>query len=317
MTSEKLRLAFMGTPDFALPSLKALMAAHHQIMMVYAKPPQKSGRGLSKQHCVIADYAQQHKLLLRQTASLRTAEEEKLFADLKIDAALVAAFGLILPKAFLSIPRLGCLNLHPSLLPRWRGAAPIERAIMAGDRQTGSTIMLMDEGVDSGDILAQQKIAIDDMNAGQLREKLAHQGAALMVKTLEDFAAGKIEPQKQNDSQKVMAPRLTAEDEKINWRNPAKDILCQIRALAPRPSAWFLVKWRDTQIRIRLLAAALAENKTRAAAGEILDPEQAIIACGDGAVKLLRLQREGKKIMDIDAFLLGFPLSPEKCRVIV
>ena len=315
MSSKKLRLAFMGTPDFALPTLKALLGSGHEIAMVYARPPQGSGRGLRARDGVIADFARQHKLPLRQMASLRTQEEKDFFASLNIDAAIIAAFGLILPKEFLSLPRLGCLNLHPSMLPLWRGAAPIERAIMAGDQQTGITIMLMDEGVDSGDILSQEKIALGDMNAGQLREVMAQKGASLMVGTLENFANGKIKPQKQDDRRATSAPRLTAEDEKIHWQKPALEILCQIRALSPRPGAWFEIDARThgEPTRIRLLDAALSDGvkSARAAAGQVLDEKQAIIACGSGAVRLLKLQRAGKKIMDIDVFLLGFPLNRE------
>ena len=318
MSSKKLRLAFMGTPDFALPTLKALMGCGHEVVMVYAQPPQGSGRGLRSRDGVIADFARQHKLPLRQMASLRTQEEKDFFASLNIDAAIIAAFGLILPKEFLSLPRLGCLNLHPSMLPLWRGAAPIERAIMAGDQQTGITIMLMDEGVDSGDILAQEKIAMGDMNAGQLREVMAQKGASLMAATLEDFANGKIKPQKQDDRRATSAPCLTAEDEKIHWQKPALEILCQIRALSPRPGAWFEIDARShgEPTRIRLLDAALADGVKGAAGrerrrGQVLDEKQAIIACGSGAVRLLKLQRAGKKIMDIDVFLLGFPLNRE------
>ncbi len=310
MQPKKLRLAFMGTPDFALPTLKALMASSHEIAMVYAKPSKRSGRGLSARAGVVADYARRHQLPLRQALSLRAQEEESFFSALNIDAAIVAAFGLILPQAFLSIPRLGCLNLHPSLLPRWRGAAPIERAIMAEDRQTGITIMLMDEGVDSGDILAQEKMDINDMNVGQLRDVMAQKGAQLMIDTLDNFAAGKISAHKQDDRQAILAPRLTAEDEKINWHRSAQEILCQIRALSPRPGAWFCVESRGSgePTRIRLLAAERVHGIKGAAEGEILDEDQAIIACGCGALKLLTVQRAGKKVMEIDDFLLGFPL---------
>ena len=324
MSSKKLRLAFMGTPDFALPTLKALRGSGHEIVMIYARPPQGSGRGLRARDGVIADYARQHKLPLRQAASLRTQEEKDFFASLKIDAAIITSFGLILPKEFLSLPSLGCLNLHPSLLPRWRGAAPIERAIMAGDQHSGITIMLMDEGVDSGAILAQEKIKIGDMNAGQLREVMAHKGASLMADTLESFANGKIIPQKQDERQATSAPRLTAEDEKIHWQKPALEILCQIRALSPRPGAWFEINARahDEPTRIRLLDAALSDGVKGATGrerrrgrerrpGQVLDEKQAIIACGSGAVRLLKLHRAGKKIMDIDVFLQGFALNRE------
>ena len=302
-----MRLAFMGTPVFALPTLEAIHKSHHQLVMIWTKPERKRQRGQKTYPTPVALWAERHNIPLRQIVSFtKQAEDKKILKELNIDAALIVSFGVILPQNILAIPPLGCLNLHPSLLPRWRGAAPIERAIEAGDEKTGITIMLLGEGVDDGDMLAQKQIMIGQKNAGQLRQDLALLGADLMMEALERWEKGKITPIKQNHEKAVWAAKIQSREEEIDWTRPAKAILHQIRALAPKPGAWSLL-WRNQQpIRIRLLDAHLSELDGKS--GDMLDEKHAIIGCGEGALAITHIQREGKKPMAIDDFLRGFPL---------
>ena len=257
----RLRLAFMGTPDFAVPCLDALVAAGHGIAAVYTQPPRQAGRGRKPRPSPVQMAAERHGFEVRTPLSLKDAGEQAAFAALNLDAAVVVAYGLMLPKPVLAAPRLGCLNIHASLLPRWRGAAPIQRAIMAGDPETGVTIMQMDEGLDTGPMLLRESIAIAaDETAGTLHDRLAELGARLIVDALEGLAAGRLRATPQPADGAVYAAKLTRADEVIDWRRSADEIARQVRALSPAPGAWFAAKGE----RIKVLAAQTAGRRRRA-----------------------------------------------------
>jgi methionyl-tRNA formyltransferase len=300
----RLRLAFMGTPDFAVPCFDALVAAGHEIAAVYTQPPRQAGRGRKPRPSPVQQAAERQSFEVRTPLSLKEAGEQVAFATLNLDAAVVVAYGLLLPRRVLAAPRLGCLNIHASLLPRWRGAAPIQRAIMAGDGETGVTIMQMDEGLDTGPILLREPIAIAaEETAGTLHDRLAALGARLIVTALDGLAAGKLTATPQPAEGAVYAAKLGRADEIIDWRKSADEIARQVRALAPAPGAWFPAKGE----RIKLLAAQPAGGTGEP--GAILD-DQLTIACGVGALRPLQLQRAGRAPMAAADFLRGFPLPP-------
>jgi methionyl-tRNA formyltransferase len=305
-----LRLVFMGTPDIAVPALAALIDAGHDIVCVYSQPPRPAGRGQREKPSPVHAFAESRGIPVRCPASLKGAAALKAFAGLTADAAVVIAYGLILPAAILSAPRLGCLNIHMSLLPRWRGAAPIQRAIMAGDTETGVTVMQMDEGLDTGAILATCAVPIAaDTTAESLHDALAGIGARLIVEILPDLAAGRIEPRPQPDDGACYAKKLVREEGRLDWRLSAVTLDRRIRALNPWPGAWFD---RDGE-RIRVLAAGPVAGPVVGsggrAPGTVIDGAPAI-ACGEGALRLSRLQRPGKSAMEADAFLRGYDLPP-------
>jgi methionyl-tRNA formyltransferase len=302
-----LRLAFMGAPAFALPSLRRLHAAGHRILAVYSQPPRPAGRGQHARPTPVAALASDLGLPVRTPLSLKSAEEQDAFRALALDAAVVVAYGLILPAAILAAPRLGCLNLHPSLLPRWRGAAPIQRAILEGDPETGATIMLMGEGLDSGPILAQRRLPIDPgETAASLHDRLAEEGAALLAEALSDWAATRIVPRPQPAGGVTYARKLSRAESRLDWRQPARRLERQVRALTPWPGSDFVLDGR----RVRVLRAALAEGS--GAPGEVLDcgSGRLVVACGEGALELLELQREGRAALAAAAFLRGLPVAP-------
>ncbi len=304
-----LRLAFLGSPDFAVPALDALVRAGHEIACVYAQPPQRAGRGKRLRPCPVHAQAEAQGLPVRTPADLRTDEEVVGFRDLDLDAAVVAAFGQILPPGILEAPRLGCLNIHASLLPRWRGAAPIARAIMAGDVQTGISIMLMDEGLDTGPVLVRGATPIDEATtAGALHDRLADMGAELIPGALAGYRAGTLRPEPQDDSQATYAPRLTREDRTCQWDRPAWQVVRQIHGLAPSPG----VSVQAGATRLKLLGAEpvpAPDGAVGAEPGTVLDTHLTV-ACGDGAVRLTRLQRPGKAPMSAAELLRGFALPP-------
>jgi methionyl-tRNA formyltransferase len=298
----RLRLAFMGTPDFAVPALDALLAAGHEVAAVYTQPPRQAGRGQKLRPSPVQLAAERQRIAVRAPLSLKGAAEQSAFAALKLDAAVVVAYGLLLPRPVLAAPRLGCLNIHASLLPRWRGAAPIQRAIMAGDRETGVTIMQMDAGLDTGPMLLRESIAIaGDDTGGTLHDKLAALGARLIVAALDGLAAGKLTAEPQPATGAVYAAKLTRADEVIDWRRNAAEISQQLRALAPSPGAWFIAKGE----RIKLLAADIVSGSGEP--GAVLDDCLAI-ACGKGAIRPLQLQRAGRGPMAAADLLRGFSL---------
>jgi methionyl-tRNA formyltransferase len=300
----------MGTPDFAVPSLDALVGAGHEVACVYTQPPRPAGRGRRVQRSAVHEAALAHKLAVCTPATLKDAATQAEFAALRADACVVVAYGLILPKPILEAPRLGCVNVHASLLPRWRGAAPIQRALLAGDRETGVTIMRMDQGLDTGPILAQEPIPIPPTaTASGMHDLLAWAGARLLVPTLEAFAAGKIVPRPQPAVGATYAKKLTREDGALDWREPAEALARRVRALEPWPGAWFEAKGE----RVKVLAAGYALDRPKAGPGTVLDggPERVLaVACGQGALRITHVQRPGRAAMEASEFLRGFALPP-------
>ncbi len=297
-----LRLAFMGSPAFALPALEALLEAGHDIACVYSQPPRPAGRGKQERPTPVHAFAKGVGLAVRTPKSLKRAEEQAAFAALELDAAIVVAYGLILPKPILDAPRLGAFNLHGSLLPRWRGAAPIQRAIMAGDRVTGVQVMRMEEGLDTGPILATAETPIDaDDTTATLHDRLAEIGAPLLVRTLAHIERGDAVETPQAEDGVTYAHKITAAETRIDWTRPAREIDCGIRGLSPAPGAWFELNGA----RVKALHSRLGLGD--GAPGEALD-DTLLIACGEGAVRLLRLQREGRAPLEAGAFLRGQPV---------
>lgn len=302
----RLRMIFMGTPDFAVPSLQALAAAGHEIVAVYTQPPRPAGRGQQVHVSPVHRAAEDLGLPVRHPASLRKPPEPAAFASLDADIAVVAAYGLILPQAVLDAPRLGCLNVHGSLLPRWRGAAPLQRALLAGDSETGITIMRMDAGLDTGDMLLKGTIPItSETTAPALHDAMAALGARLIVEGVAGVASGTLPGEKQPEEGVTYAAKLTREDGRLDWTAAAGTVERQVRALTPWPGCWFDVGSE----RIKVLEAALVSEVSGAAPGTVLD-DRLTIACADGAVRLLRVQRPGKAPVDGAAFLRGFALPP-------
>jgi len=299
-----LRLAFMGTPEFAVPILEALRAAGHEVVAVYSQPPRPAGRGHRPQASPVQRAAETAGIPVYTPQRLDAGEQEK-FRALGLAAAVVAAYGLLLPKAVLTAPRLGCLNVHASLLPRWRGAAPIQRAILAGDTETGVTIMEMDEGLDTGPMLLQERVPIGpETTAATLHDQLAEVGARLIVKALEGRATGKLVARAQPTEGVTYAKKLARDEGRLDWTKPAAELERMVRALNPAPGVWF----EHAGERVKVLAATVGESQGRAP-GTVLD-DMLTIACGTGALRLLRLQRAGRAPMDTDAFLRGYPLPP-------
>jgi methionyl-tRNA formyltransferase len=295
------KLAFMGSPDFAVPALAALVGAGHKVAAVYAQPPKPAGRGQKETPCPVHKAALELGLPVRTPARLRgNTEEEAFFASLNLDAAIVAAYGLILPPAFLAAPARGCLNIHASLLPRWRGAAPIQAAILAGDAVTGITIMQMDAGLDTGDILIREATEIGRRDtAADLHDRLAEIGGRLILQALADPP----DPLPQDSSLSTYAPKLTREDARLNFTKPAIALERQIRAYHPWPGSLALLG----DLVIKFLAAEIVFRE--GIPGEILD-DKLTIACGEQAIRPTKLQRAGKSPMSTAEFLRGFSIPP-------
>ncbi len=301
--STPLRLAFMGTPDFAVTALRALHAAGHKIVAVYCQPPKPAGRGHKVQKTPTHVAAEELGIDVRTPKTLRDPVEQEKFAALDLDVAVVAAYGLILPKAILDAPKHGCLNIHGSLLPRWRGAAPIQRAILAGDTKTGITIMQMDPGLDTGPMLLKESVAITDTTTAQsLHDSLAKIGGRLIVRTLQDLSAGKLIPAPQPEEGATYAQKLSREDGVIDWMKPAADIARQLRALSPWPGCTFTLNGEA----IKVLRATVVADK-KGSPGALLD-ETFTVACGKEALRLDLVQRAGKAATDGASFLRGLRL---------
>ena len=294
-----LRLAFMGSPDFAVPALRALHDAGHEIAAVYCQPPKPAGRGQKETPCPVHRAALELGLPVRHPARLKRDEaEHAAFAALDLDVAVVAAYGLILPKAMLEAPRRGCLNIHASLLPRWRGAGPIQAAILAGDTETGITIMRMEEGLDTGPMLLAEGVPITPATTTpELHDALAALGARLILRALAEAPAATPQPAEGV----TYAPKLAKEDGRLDWTQPAEALERRIRALNPWPGTFFMLKGEA----IRVSAAALEAGQ--GSPGEALD-DAGLIACGQGALRLQRLQRPGRAAMPAEAFLRGLPI---------
>lgn len=294
-----LRLAFMGTPDFAVPTLAELIAQGHDIAAVYSQPPRPKGRGMTLEPGPVHAFAQQHGLDVRTPLSLKGAGEQAGFAALNLDAAVVVAYGLLLPKAILDAPKLGCFNLHGSLLPRWRGAAPIQRAIMAGDAETGVMVMKMEEGLDTGPVLMAERVAIKRQTSGELAEQLSRLGADLMVRALGALERGGVAPVAQSEDGVTYAKKILKDEARIDWSQSARAIDCHVRGLSPFPGAWTEVNGE----RLKVLYAEPASGNGRP--GMTLD-DTLTVACGDGALRLLKIQRAGGKAMAASDLLKGF-----------
>jgi len=302
-----MRLAFMGTPDFAVPALQALADAGHEIAAVFCQPPRPAGRGKAPRPSPVQMEAEALGLEVRTPVSLRDPAEQAAFAALKLDAAVVAAYGLILPVAILDAARLGCFNIHASLLPRWRGAAPVVRAILAGDEETGVTIMKMDKGLDTGPMLATVRIPIDRKTGGELTEELSEKGARLMVEVLVDLSAypATLQP----DAGVTYAAKIEKAEAHLDFSQSAEQVERQVRAFNPAPGAFFEIEGE----RVRVLRADIVAARPRLdgveEAGVVLD-SQLTIACGEGAIRPTLVQRAGRAAMSAAELLRGFAIPP-------
>ncbi len=307
-----LRLAFMGSPDFSVPTLDALIEAGHHIACIYSQPPRPAGRGRALRRTPVHAHAEALGLEVRTPRSLKAADAQAAFAALDLDAAVVIAYGLILPQAVLDAPRHGCMNLHASRLPRWRGAAPIQRAIMAGDEMTGVDAMVMEAGLDTGPVIARETARIFPFDtAGDLHDRLAGLAARLAPAALEGWTSGEMVPRPQPGTGITYAHKITAEDQPVDFTRPARAVDGQIRGLAPFPGATF--RWTppgaDVPVVMKALASRRDEDNPGPAAGTVppgtcLD-DALLVACGEGAVRITRLQRPGRAPMDADTFLRG------------
>ena len=297
-----LRIIFMGTPAFAALALKALVDAGHDIVAVYSQPPRPKGRGLDTQKSPVHAFAEEQGIPVRAPVSLKNADELAAFQALKADVAVVAAYGLILPKPILDAPRHGCLNIHASLLPRWRGAAPIQRAIMAGDAETGVTIMQMEEGLDTGPMLLKESLPIGpDMNAGALHDALAELGAKLIGDALEKLP-DRLKAVPQPAEGVTYAAKITKEECRIDWRRSATELDRHIRGLSPVPGAFAETKGE----RITILAADPVAGHSGAPG--VTTDDRLTIACGEGALRPILVKRAGKRAMSVEEMLRGFPV---------
>jgi len=294
-----MRIIFMGSPDFAVPTLDALVEAGHEVVAAYTQPPRPAGRGKAERPTAVEERAGELGIEVRSPKSLKGEAEQKAFAELDADVAVVAAYGLILPQPILDAPMLGCLNVHGSLLPRWRGAAPVQRAIMAGDECTGVTIMQMEAGLDTGPMLLKRAVEIEDKNAAQLTEELAKLGSAMMIEVLADLPG--YEPIEQPGEGVTYAAKISKDEARIDWSRPAAELVRQVQGLAPFPGAWFEANGE----RIKLLAADVEPG--HGAPGEVID-DQLAIGCGNGALRPILVQRAGKGAMSADELLRGFAI---------
>ena len=302
-----LRLIVMGTPDFAVPTLIELAGAGHEIAAVYTRAPKPAGRGMALQDTPVAREAKRLGFPVLTPKSLRTEEAQAEFAGFDADAAVVVAYGLLLPKPVLDAVPLGCFNLHASLLPRWRGAAPINRAVMAGDAESGVTVMKMDEGLDTGGMAMIERVSIGaDMTAGDLHDRLAAIGGDLMHRALGALERGSLQVVPQPHDGVMYAEKISKGETRIDWAKPARDVHNHIRGLSPFPGAWFELPGEKAPVRVKVLRATLAAGN--AAPGTVLD-DNLTVACADGAIRIIELQRAGKQPMKADEFLRGNKLS--------
>lgn len=300
-----MRIIFMGTPDFAVPALQALLKAGHEIAAVYTQPPRAAGRGMALRPSPVHQVAEAAGLEVLTPEKLKAADDQARFASFEADAAMVVAYGIILPKPILEATERGIFNIHASLLPRWRGAAPINRAIMAGDAETGVSIMRVTEGLDAGPVCLAEGIEIGpDVTAGELHDTLAPLGAGLMVKALAALEEGTLHCQPQDDEAATYASKLTNAETRIDWAQPSRLVHDHIRGLAPYPGAWFEIALGEKRERVKALGSVLAEGDIEGAPGTLLDA-RLTLACGKGAVRLTKVQRAGKKPTTGEAFLRG------------
>jgi methionyl-tRNA formyltransferase len=305
-----MKLAFLGTSEFAVPALGALVDAGHDVIAVYARAPKPAGRGQQERRTPVHELALRLGLPVRTPKSLRNEEEAQAFEALDLDAAVVVSYGHILPKRFLDAPVLGCINIHGSLLPRWRGAAPIHRAILAGDAETGVTTMRMDEGLDTGAMLLAERTPISAADTAEtVHDRLAELGARLIVSTLDGLLAKTLEAVPQSEAGVTYAHKLGKEEGALDWRRPAAELERKVRAFDPWPGTWFDVATESGSERIKVLAAGLALAGGMPGTVSVGRDGFPVVACGIGGLKLLRLQRAGKSAQSADAFLRGFALA--------
>ena len=295
-----MRVVFMGTPEFAVPTLRALVAAGHEVVAAYTQPPRPAGRGKKLQNSAVHVAAESLGIAARHPVSLRGAEAQADFAALGADIAVVAAYGLILPQAVLDAPRLGCLNVHASLLPRWRGAAPIQRAILAGDEETGVCIMQIEAGLDTGPVLARATLIVGGKTAGEVTDELAVLGARLLIEVLGDLSAHPASAQP--DVGVTYANKIDKAESRFDFAQPAEQVERQVRAFAPSPGAWFELEGE----RYRVLAAETAN--TAGPPGVTLD-DCLTIGCGEGSIRPTLMQRAGRPAMETAALLRGRPIA--------
>ena len=301
-----MRIVFMGTPDFAVPTLRAIPEAGHEVVAVYTQPPRAAGRGMALRKSPVHAYAEEAGLTVLTPGHFKTAQEQERFGAFRSDAAVVVAYGLILPRPILEGTRHGAFNLHASLLPRWRGAAPINRAIMAGDKETGVSIMRVTEGLDAGPVCLEARVPIGpDRTAGELHDELAMRGARLMVHALSALERDQLDCRPQAEDGATYAKKIDPVETRIDWSRPAREVHDLIRGLSPHPGAWFEVEINGKRERIKALRSTLAEGK--GSPGTLLD-DHLTLACGEGAVRLTEIQRAGKRPMAADEFLRGVPL---------
>ncbi|MES2751523.1 MAG: methionyl-tRNA formyltransferase [Pseudomonadota bacterium] len=303
-----LRLIFMGTPDFAVPTLLELAAHGHEIAAVYTRAPKPAGRGMKMQATPVEVEARRLGIPVLTPKTLKTSEAEDEFRSHDANAAVVVAYGMILPANILEAVPLGCFNLHASLLPRWRGAAPINRAIMAGDAESGVMVMKMDVGLDTGDVAMAERLAVTDaMTASDLHDALSPLGADLMVRAMGALERDRLQLVKQGEQGVTYAAKIDKAEARIGWTKPAREVLRHCHGLSPFPGAWFELVIDGKPVRIKVLRCELAKGS--GAPGDLID-DQLTIACGDGAIRILGLQRAGKQPMSADVFLRGTPLRP-------
>ncbi len=303
-----LRVVFMGTPDFAVPTLSEILGQGHEVVAVYTRAPKPAGRGMDEQKTPVHRLADRFGIPVFTPRTLREEAAQVDFASLGADVAVVVAYGLILPKPVLDAPALGCLNLHGSLLPRWRGAAPIQRAIMAGDAETGVMVMKMDEGLDTGPVAMVERIAITpDMTAQELHDRMAVLGADLMVRALGALERGSLGFSDQAEAGVTYAAKIDKAEARIDWSKPAADIHNAVRGLSPFPGAWFEADLGKGRERVKVLRTSLADGS--GAPGKVLGTDLAV-ACGTGAVRLVEVQRAGSKAIKAADFLNGAKVGP-------
>ncbi|WP_186396169.1 methionyl-tRNA formyltransferase [Stappia sp. TSB10GB4] len=305
-----MRIVFMGTPEFSVPTLMEIVGQGHDVVACYTQPPRKAGRGMEERKSAVHQAAETLGIPVRCPPSLKSEEERAALAELAPDAAVVVAYGLLLPQAVLDIPAHGCLNLHASLLPRWRGAAPINRAIMAGDAETGVEVMRMEAGLDTGPVYMAEKLVIGpEMTAGELHDRLSVLGADLMVRALAALPRGALVPTPQAEEGVTYARKIDKAETRIDWTRPAREVHDHVRGLSPFPGAWCEMEIGGRSERVKVLRSSLEDGATGAPGTLLTAGDELLVACGSGALRLVQLQRAGKKSMPAAEFQRGAQLG--------
>ncbi|MEM8838820.1 MAG: methionyl-tRNA formyltransferase [Pseudomonadota bacterium] len=307
-----MRVVFMGTPDFAVPTLVEIIGHGHEVVACYTQPPRKAGRGMELKPSPVQETAESFGVPVFTPANFKAEEDRISFQEHDADVAVVVAYGLLLPNAVLDAPRLGCLNLHASLLPRWRGAAPINRAIMAGDQETGVMVMRMEEGLDTGPVGLAERVAIDpSMTAGDLHDRLMTIGASLVVRALGGMERGALRFEPQVDEGVTYAAKIRKDETRIDWNRSASEIRNHIHGLSPFPGAWMEMPIGGTMQRVKVLRAEVVEEANGTPGQRIEGSDELVFACANGALRLLSVQRSGKGVMNADEFLRGNQIASD------